>query len=50
MSGLGLGLGFEFIYVPSGGDATPGGATDVILLENDDGLLLEDGTSFFTLE
>jgi hypothetical protein len=34
----------------SSGDVTPGGATDVILLENGDGLLLEDGTSFFTLE
>jgi len=29
----------------------PGGGNDVILLENDlDGLLMEDGTSFFLLE
>jgi len=33
-----------------GGDSTPGGANDVILMEDAGGILLEDGTSFIQLD
>jgi hypothetical protein len=51
----GVGIGCGVIHGQGGGgsgggDATPGGASDVILLENEDGILLEDGSSFIELE
>lgn len=34
----------------SGGDATPGGAADVWLMESSGGWLLEDGASYWLIE
>ena len=47
---LGIDLSLTGLVARQGGDATPGGAADVILLESGDGILLEDGSSFIELE
>lgn len=35
---------------PRGGNSTPGGVNDVLLLQSGDGILLQDGSSFIRLQ